>query len=547
MSEQVQKKQKLNRPLVITAGVMLAVAVFYIVAAVFCQSHFTFGTTINGLSVGGKSAAQVEKLLKKETESYVLNVIEREDKVEEIAGSDIGLKLKLNGEVEALLKEQNGWLWIGDIFKKPALVLEQNATYDESALRREVASLNALKSSNQREPVNAGYSEYNGNGYELVPADYGTTLIEEKVVKAVAGAVEKLTASVDLAECDCYVKPEIEDDNKKLLELLKTLNTYTATEIHYQFGEKEEVLAGDRISEWLSVDEDMMVNVDSDGVLAYVKELAKKHNTAFSPKNLMTSYGVEVTIANGSYGWWIDNAGERDQIIADLAAGEKIEREPVYLAKANSHEENDYGDSYVEINLTAQHLFLYVDGELIVESDFVSGCIIKGYGTPGGAFPITYTTKDAVLRGADYATPVNYWMPFNGNIGMHDLTSRKAFGGDIYVTNGSHGCINLPYNAAKTIYENVEKGFPVLVYKLPGSESDTVKARAVPRVVDAINAIGPVTELSGPPIHAARYLYDALDSTQKAQVSNYSVLVEAESIFAAIEAEIQAAAQEMEQ
>ena len=115
------------------------------------------------------------------------------------------------------------------------------------------------------------------------------------------------------------------------------------------------------------------------------------------------------------------------------------------------------------------------------------------------------------------------------------------------MTNGSHGCINLPYNAAKTIYENVEKGFPVLVYKLPGSESETVRARAVPRVVDAINAIGPVTELSGPPIQAARYMYDALDSTQKAQVSNYNVLVEAESIFAAIEAQMQAATQELTQ
>ena len=185
MTEQVPKKQKWNKPLVITAGVMLTVAVFYIVMAVFFKSHFTFGTTINGLNVGGKNTAQVEKLLKKETETYVLEILEREDKVEGIAGSNIGLELKLNGEVKALLKEQNGLLWIGDIFKKPALVLEQNATYDERALRSEVSSLNALKPSNQREPVNATYSEYTGTGYELVPADYGTTLIEEKVVKAV--------------------------------------------------------------------------------------------------------------------------------------------------------------------------------------------------------------------------------------------------------------------------------------------------------------------------------------------------------------------------
>lgn len=539
MTQKSKKKQKQKKPLMIAAGVMLAAALFYLAAAVFFKSRFTFGTTINGLPAGGKRVVQVETMLKEEAGDYVLNVLEREGKMEVITGKAVGLELQLDGEVEKLLEEQKELFWIGDLFKKPARVLKRKAVYDEAALRKEVAALSAVRPSNQRKPVNAGWSEYTGSGYELVPADYGTMLSEEAVVKAVAQAVENLSPEVDLDGQECYVKPEIEDDNEKLLELLELLNTYTATEICYQFGEKEEVLDGTRISEWLSVDGEMNVTVDADGVLSFVKELARKYNTAFSPKKLMTSYGKEVTLTNGSYGWWIDNAGERDRIMAELVSGERIEREPVYHARAHSHEGNDYGDSYVEINLTAQHLFLYVGGELVTETDLVSGCIMKGYATPGGAFPITYTTKDAVLRGDDYATPVNFWMPFNGNIGMHDLTSRKAFGGDIYVTGGSHGCINLPYQAAKTIYEHVEKGFPVLVYHLPGTESAAVRERAVPRVMDAINIIGPVTGLSGPPIRAARYLYDALDSAQKAQVANYQVLVDAEKAFAAIQAQPQ--------
>lgn len=58
---------------------------------------------------------------------------------------------------------------------------------------------------------------------------------------------------------------------------------------------------------------------------------------------------------------------EVEQILADLKAGKDVEREPVYLTTANSHGEHDYGDSYVEINLTNQHLFLYKDGKLVVE------------------------------------------------------------------------------------------------------------------------------------------------------------------------------------
>lgn len=35
----------------------------------------------------------------------------------------------------------------------------------------------------------------------------------------------------------------------------------------------------------------------------------------------------------------------------------------------------------------------------------------------------------------------------------------------IYIYNGSHGCVNLPYDAAKIIYENTDVGTPVLVHK----------------------------------------------------------------------------------
>src|SRR5699024_3420396 len=110
--------------------------------------------------------------------------------------------------------------------------------------------------------------------------------------------------------------------------------------------------------------------------------------------------------------------------------------------------------------------YFYKEEKLLVESDFVSGNVARGYTTPPGAYPLTYKERNATLRGQGYASPVSYWMPFNGGIGMHDASWRSSFGGTIYKTNGSHGCINLPYAAAKTIYENISKGMPVLCYNL---------------------------------------------------------------------------------
>ncbi len=74
------------------------------------------------------------------------------------------------------------------------------------------------------------------------------------------------------------------------------------------------------------------------------------------------------------------------------------------------------------------------------------------------------------MAGQGYRTPVSYWMPFNNNIGMHDAGWRKSFGGNIYKTNGSHGCINLPYSIAEEIYGYIEQGTPVICYYLPGTE-----------------------------------------------------------------------------
>ena len=101
----------------------------------------------------------------------------------------------------------------------------------------------------------------------------------------------------------------------------------------------------------------------------------------------------------------------------------------------------------------------------------MSGNAAKGWSTPAGAYSITYKQRNATLKGQGYATPVSYWMPFNGGIGLHDANWRKTFGGTIYKTNGSHGCVNLPPAVAKTIYENISAGDPVLCYHLDGTES----------------------------------------------------------------------------
>ncbi|NLJ40508.1 MAG: L,D-transpeptidase, partial [Clostridiales bacterium] len=164
------------------------------------------------------------------------------------------------------------------------------------------------------------------------------------------------------------------------------------------------------------------------------------------------------------YGWWLNRPAEVSELIELIIAGEQVKKEPVYHQRAQQYGEDDIGDTYVEVNLTAQHLFFYKEGKLILDTDFVSGNLSKNYGTPTGTFGIQYKERNATLRGEDYTTPVDYWMPFYRGVGFHDASWRKEFGKDIYKTRGSHGCINMPPKKARIMYENISPGVAVIVY-----------------------------------------------------------------------------------
>ena len=50
-------------------------------------------------------------------------------------------------------------------------------------------------------------------------------------------------------------------------------------------------------------------------------------------------------------------------------------------------------------------------------------------------------------------------------MGFHNAPWRSAFGGDIYLTNGSHGCINLSYEKADELYSLCNVGDVVIIHE----------------------------------------------------------------------------------
>lgn len=432
---------------------------------------FLPNTTINGMNVSGKSVEDVMTMIDEEISGYELAVLERTGAGEIITKDEIGLHSVFDGSLETIIEEQEPMKWITALWTPAEYEVETMLVYDEDQLSERVSSLVCMNPETMEEPQDAYLTGYQSAtaSYEIVEAVEGTELIEEHVRDAIANAVITLAGEVDLDAAGCYTKPSKYSDDEELVTLASELNRYTGAAVNHTFGDTKVVLNGDTIHKWLTID-GTKVTLDESQVTQYVRALAKKYNTAYNSKKLESSYGVTVTVPAGPYGWRMNETKEAAAILEVINSGTQVTREPEWLQRGASHGEYDFGDTYVEVNLTAQHLFFYKDGELIVETDFVSGKSSRGWDTPAGAFPLTYKQRNATLRGENYETPVSYWMPFNGNIGLHDADWRSSFGGTIYKNNGSHGCINLPPKAAKLIYENISAGDPVLCYHLEGTE-----------------------------------------------------------------------------
>ncbi len=463
----VKKKRKWLLVVLIAAA---AVAACYLITAIYFTRHFLPNTTVNGQDVSGNTADEVRQKIADEVKGYQLELVERNGK-ETLKGSDFSLEAVFDDSIEQLLKKQNSMGWLFVLGKDHVLESETAVRYDEEAFAEQLQSLKCLDSEHMTKSKDAQVVFGKKDQYEIQPAVFGTTIREAVFTEQVQTSVKELRERLDLAEKGCYVDPVFTEDSKEVKAAQEKMNKLVQTKITYDMLDAGTVpVSKEEISNWLKTDKDMKVVFDEDGLKSFVADLAGKYNTVDKGHKLKTSWGPVVTVPAGNYGWKLNQSKEIETLKQNVLDQQPVTREPVFARRGKSHAGNDYGNTYVEINLTAQHLYFYKNGVKVVDTDFVSGNVSRGYTTPPGSFALTYKDRDAVLRGDDYETPVDFWMPFNGGIGLHDATWRGSFGGTIYKTNGSHGCVNLPYSAAEKIFSQIKTGDPVLCYQLPGTE-----------------------------------------------------------------------------
>ena len=207
--------------------------------------------------------------------------------MEYIPGGDIGLYVADDTALQAILDSQNMFAWGAEAFydKKYSLCID----YDEEKLRTAVDSLSCMDKGKWTAPKNAYIAYEKDTGYQIVPETAGSEILADALLDAVSEAVRNLSGSLSLADAGIYKAPIISSEDPALLKQFALMQSYSDMTVTYQFGSQTEVIDSGMISEWISVSESGRRTIDREAVTQYVKELAKKYNTAYSPKTLETS------------------------------------------------------------------------------------------------------------------------------------------------------------------------------------------------------------------------------------------------------------------
>lgn len=463
MDNYILKKLSLKKNSQMTLIVIASMILLYLLIALYFRNHYFPNTVINNTIVSFKSYDNGEMLMKKSGKEYTLKLMDREGKSEIINSQDMELTYNKDNSIDKIHKYQQPLKWIFSLFKEQKFYVNDLYSYNSKSLRQRIDSLICLN--NQKIfPENVSFQYKNGS-YEKVREVDGNIINRTNLEKRIKNCIRSGIASLDLNQSNCYERPRYEETSAKAKATLAILNKYTSTNVTYGFGTFLEVLNGESIHQWLFVDNNLDVEINIREVRKYVKALAKKYDTVGITREFKTSMGSTLKISGGLYGWKINQELEVIALLENIKEGKVVEKEPIYLQTALHREGNEIGDTYVEINITRQYLWFYKDGKLITQGSVVTGNPNRGNGTVTGVNMLNYKQKGVSLTGPGYEVGVTYWMPFYGNIGIHDAKWRNHFGGNIYKTKGSHGCVNAPLYLAKIIYEYIEEGIPIISYE----------------------------------------------------------------------------------
>lgn len=467
-----------KKPVLICGIVVLVLLIVYLAGMLYYNDKFLNGTMVNGSDVGGMTLQKANDQLSKKVNGQSLKLIFNDGQNEVLQSAQLGVSYNKDNSLNQLMKNQNKWAWFIGFFKNEKNTLTDLIQISDENLTNGIASMEHAKEENQIAPTDA-YIQYKDGSFSIIEETLGSKFNIEELVKNIKVALSEGKQQLDVTKANGYVKPQVYKDDQDLNNQLKAANEYCLSAITYTTPKGKEIaLDGSTLITWLSKQDDGSYTKDEsvfkEKLTAFVKELASQYNSIGATRTFTGKDGQSHTVSGGTYGFRVSTDSEVSALLKMINENKsENNRIPEHTGQLPSGENGGLGTTYLEINITKQHLWFVKDGSVVLESDFVSGKESDPTRlTPSGTYYIYNKERNRVLRGTkqpngkyEYESPVSYRMPFNKGIGLHDASWRSTFGRDIYINSGSHGCINLPTGFAGSLYSQIYVNLPVVVYR----------------------------------------------------------------------------------
>lgn len=471
-------KNKVNKILLSVLLLICLSFIGYFLLAIYYRNGFAVNTWINGVYCTGKSVEEVNSELLAKVEAPIIIITDSEGVAYEISLADADYQEDYVTMLHKFKQEQNPYFWIDNVTFHRNHEVNPLISYDMDKLKGLFYDLPCVQKELNIEPDY--FIAWNAvvEGYQL----YDTLSGRMDVDRAFLGVVNAIDAGetiIDLKSLDCYYDIAMTAGQEQTKVLWEKIDAFQNCDLVYDMG-AEKIEFPPAVTSRLLVtsgegnnlpllDENGELMLNREAVEAFVSDLAAQYDTYGKEREFNSTRGDVITLTKGNYGTTLNQKAEVEYLMENLLApelhtGVKVEHIPEYKREAFARGLDDIGGTYIEIDMTTQKLYYYVDREIKVETDVVTGNMRRKMGTPSGVYYVYNKQTDRILRGQGYASPVDYWMPVKGGVGIHDADWRKEFGGDIYKTNGSHGCINVPPEVMPELYEMVEIGTPVIMF-----------------------------------------------------------------------------------
>lgn len=463
-------------PTIVGISVVMLLIVSYIAGGVYFSSHFLPQTTVNGNDASLMSYDDFAKQITQEANGYTTHVAG--DGIDlNATGADVALTLDTDVYVKAATSQVPSWLWPFAITSAQDYIVDEGVSLDEDKLSTLLAPAIESINANSTPTTNADIA-YDEDLHKFISVSeaLGTELDPKLVLDTVATEMQGLNSTIELGDAE-LVQPEVTEDDPQFKAAIDEAENFPDLKLKLIMGgDTVKTLDNDLVRSWLAVDDDFSITGNVDAIAYYTRgTLSSELDSVSGYRTYTRPDGKTIQIHDGTYGWTIDGS-ELAKIIAQRIheqSAKPIDVPCISSAVVYNPGGPDWGNRYIDVDLDEQYARMYDEnGDLIWASECVSGGPSEGNDTVTGVFAIEDKVSPMTLIGLDsngdgepdYENEVTYWMPFWGGYGLHDATWRYTFGGEEYLYDGSHGCVNLPYSAAEQLYYSVEIGDPVIVH-----------------------------------------------------------------------------------